>query len=247
MATPHARDLGRLRREWYGRLRDEGFRDIESILDDGSTAPLIATSIRTDRGSRLVREPDACEATSYYFSRAGAFLASYSFGSDVDRDVWSLHVEGASFRRIGRELGIPTKRAFDIVHRLRRAMDNQALETDTDFVVLPRRRHIDPTLALTEAQWQAVAPLVETPRGPRRGRPARPTRAIVAALAWLLRSGAPWRELPVTFGDWRTVYHRWRQWVRAGVWMAILQKFGEYSDTLSSRVPLRFGMVVATS
>jgi transposase len=41
-------------------------------------------------------------------------------------------------------------------------------------------------------------------------------RRFVEAVIWILRTGAPWRDLPETLGYWPSVYHRWRRWCVRG-------------------------------
>ena len=50
---------------------------------------------------------------------------------------------------------------------------------------------------LTEAQWQVLKPLLTPKRRPDgRGRPGHDTRAVVNGILWILRTGAPWHDLP---------------------------------------------------
>ena len=35
---------------------------------------------------------------------------------------------------------------------------------------------------------------------------------------WVLRTGAPWRDLPPDYGKWGTVHQRFIRWRRKGVW-----------------------------
>jgi transposase len=74
---------------------------------------------------------------------------------------------------------------------------------------------------LTDAQWAIVEPLI--PKPSTQGRPPRlERRAIVNAILYVLRSGCPWRLLPLDFPAWQTVYYYFRQWQRAGVWDQML-------------------------
>ncbi len=74
---------------------------------------------------------------------------------------------------------------------------------------------------LTEEQWAKLAPLLP-PQKPRTGRPANDHRPVVNGMLWILRTGAPWRDLPERYGPWRTVASRFYRWQRAGVWNKVL-------------------------
>src|SRR5207253_4717547 len=50
-----------------------------------------------------------------------------------------------------------------------------------------------------------------------RGRPRKSAREVLNALFWILRSGAPWRDLPERYGPWQSVYHHFSTWRREGV------------------------------
>jgi len=39
---------------------------------------------------------------------------------------------------------------------------------------------------------------------------------------WRTRVGSPWRDLPVSYGHWKTVYNRHRRWSADGTWEKIL-------------------------
>jgi transposase len=41
-------------------------------------------------------------------------------------------------------------------------------------------------------------------------------------ILWVLRTGAPWRDLPERFGPWSTAWSRFRRWTAAGVWQRVL-------------------------
>lgn len=45
---------------------------------------------------------------------------------------------------------------------------------------------------------------------------------MLNGIVWILRSGAPWRDLPERYGTWKTVYSRFRRWRDAGLWERIL-------------------------
>ncbi|MDQ1024182.1 transposase [Streptomyces umbrinus] len=49
------------------------------------------------------------------------------------------------------------------------------------------------------------------------GRPARNRRQLIDGVRWRVRTGVPWRDLPVEHGHWQTVYGLFRRWQREGV------------------------------
>ena len=68
---------------------------------------------------------------------------------------------------------------------------------------------------LTDYEWAAIKPFL--PNKPR-GVPRVNDRRVLNGIFWVLRSGAPWRDLPENFGPYTTCYNRFVRWRRAGVW-----------------------------
>ena len=44
------------------------------------------------------------------------------------------------------------------------------------------------------------------------GRPAQDNRLFLNAVFWILRTGAPWRDLPPDYGDWKNTHRRFCRW-----------------------------------
>lgn len=64
---------------------------------------------------------------------------------------------------------------------------------------------------LVDAEWEFVKDLLPQPCG--RGRPPSDNRLMLNGMLWVLRTGAPWRDLPEErFGPWETVYTRFNGW-----------------------------------
>jgi len=40
---------------------------------------------------------------------------------------------------------------------------------------------------------------------------------------WIIRTGAPWRDLPPSYGNWNSTAKRFRRWVKAGIWEKLLE------------------------
>ena len=72
---------------------------------------------------------------------------------------------------------------------------------------------------LTDGEWAAIKPML--PNKPR-GVPRVNDRRVLNGIFWVLRSGAPWRDLPDDFGPYTTCYNRFVRWRRAGVWGRIM-------------------------
>ena len=50
---------------------------------------------------------------------------------------------------------------------------------------------------------------------------------------WILRTGAPWRDLPSEFGPWRSVYGCFRRWSASGRWQFLLTALSADQDSES--------------
>lgn len=44
---------------------------------------------------------------------------------------------------------------------------------------------------------------------------------FIEAAIWRIRCGLPWRDLPSEFGPWKTVYNRFNEWCKSGLWEEI--------------------------
>ena len=69
---------------------------------------------------------------------------------------------------------------------------------------------------LTDFEWRVIEPLL--PNNKPRGVPRVDDRRVLNGIFWVLRSGAPWRDLPERYGPRTTCYNRFVRWRRAGVW-----------------------------
>lgn len=53
---------------------------------------------------------------------------------------------------------------------------------------------------ISDELWARIAPLFPNSKG-RRGCPAGDNRRFINAVLWIMRSGAPWRDLPPDYGN----------------------------------------------
>jgi transposase len=84
-------------------------------------------------------------------------------------------------------------------------------------------------MELTNEQWQRIEPIIvsSTPSKDPRGRPARDPRKVLNGILWIMRTGAPWKDLPQRYPPYQTCHRRFQQWVRQGVFRRIAQELVE--------------------
>jgi len=82
---------------------------------------------------------------------------------------------------------------------------------------------------LSDEQWARIAPLLPGKEGDP-GRSGEDNRLFVEAVLWLVRAGAPWRDLPPQFGKWSSVWKRFRRWALRGVFDRIFHVFAQDPD-----------------
>lgn len=73
---------------------------------------------------------------------------------------------------------------------------------------------------LNDHEWAVIKPML--PNKPR-GVPRASDRRVLNGMFWVLRSGAPWRDLPASYGPPTTSYNRFVRWRRAGVWDEVME------------------------
>lgn len=76
---------------------------------------------------------------------------------------------------------------------------------------------------LTDEQWDLIADLFPAPA--KTGRPRTDRRQVVDAMLWIMRAGAPWRDLPADdYGPWETIYGLFNAWNADGTLDKILRR-----------------------
>ena len=86
-----------------------------------------------------------------------------------------------------------------------------------------------PRSYLTDEMWLELAPLLPFERGGM-GRSRLPNRPMVQAILWKHRTGAPWRDVPESFGLWTRVYTRFNTRSRRGVWQDVSELLRKDAD-----------------
>ncbi|MFO8111177.1 MAG: IS5 family transposase [Desulfosalsimonadaceae bacterium] len=82
---------------------------------------------------------------------------------------------------------------------------------------------------ITNEQWNRIEPIIRslTPSKDPRGRPGRDPREVLNRILWILRTGAPWKDLPQRYPPYQTCHRRFQQWVRQKVFRRIVQELAE--------------------
>ena len=74
---------------------------------------------------------------------------------------------------------------------------------------------------ITNAQWNRMKIVFETPG--KVGRPPLNPRTVLNAILWILSNGARWRDLPSHYGNWNSIYHKFRQWCESALFARLLR------------------------
>ncbi len=82
---------------------------------------------------------------------------------------------------------------------------------------------------LSDRVWVWLEPHLPGRRG-RWGGVAHDNRRFLNAVFWILRTGAPWRDLPPDYGDWKNTHRRFCRWRDQGVWEGLLEPIMEEPD-----------------
>jgi transposase len=82
---------------------------------------------------------------------------------------------------------------------------------------------------ISDKDWNVLAPLLPGRKGTWGGN-ARDNRQFLNGVFWILRTGAPWRDLPPYYGDWKNTHRRFCRWRDRGVWEKILEALVDAPD-----------------
>lgn len=86
--------------------------------------------------------------------------------------------------------------------------------------------------ALTDEQWARLQPLL--PRRTEGRKATRGDRLFVDAVIFRAKTGIAWRDLPERFGNWKSVYNRFRNWAEKDCWAQIFRELRiDVDDTAS--------------
>ncbi len=96
--------------------------------------------------------------------------------------------------------------------------------THTEKAMKAHRRH-----DISDRIWDLLKEHLPGRKGAA-GRPAKDNRQFINAVFWILRTGAPWRDLPPDYGKWKNTHRRFCRWRDRGVWEKLLQELVDEPD-----------------
>lgn len=81
-----------------------------------------------------------------------------------------------------------------------------------------QRRH-----DISDELWGRLEPHLLGRKGTWGGN-AKNNRQFINGVFWILRTGAPWRDLPPCYGDWKNTHRRFCRWRDKNIWENLLEK-----------------------
>lgn len=88
-----------------------------------------------------------------------------------------------------------------------------------------QRRH-----ALRDDQWDKIKDSLPGKESDC-GVTAKDNRLFIDAVMWIGKTGAPWRDLPGSYGKWSSVHKRFCRWAKKGVWQIVFNTLAVDADT----------------
>ena len=84
-------------------------------------------------------------------------------------------------------------------------------------------------LVISDELWAKIAPLLPGKAGDP-GATGGDNRRFMEGVLWRVRTGSPWRDLPQDFGNWNSVFKRFRRWAKAGVFDRLFNAISDEPD-----------------
>jgi len=79
---------------------------------------------------------------------------------------------------------------------------------------------------LTNEQWKKIEKLLPRPKPSKKGgRPWADNRKVFEGILWILRTGAPWADLPKRYPSPSTCWRRLKLWEEQDIWLEAWRSF----------------------
>ena len=82
---------------------------------------------------------------------------------------------------------------------------------------------------ISDKQWRRIHLLLPG-KVTDSGVTAKDNRLFLEAVLWIVRCGAPWRDLPSELGHWNSVYIRYNRWCKKGIWANLFEELAKDKD-----------------
>ncbi|MCP4099744.1 MAG: IS5 family transposase [Planctomycetaceae bacterium] len=82
---------------------------------------------------------------------------------------------------------------------------------------------------ISDFVWERIAPHLSG-KAEDCGVTAADNRLFVESILWRVRTGAPWRDLPEIFGNWNSVFRRFRRWAERGIFERLFEVLSDQPD-----------------
>ena len=100
------KELIKAQKEWYKKLAEAGFDDIE-IFDKRTLEPITEfTGVKNNSFRQSKAKINSFESTEEYYIKARQHYHNHDFPDDLEKEIWRLHSEGISQRKIATKVGI---------------------------------------------------------------------------------------------------------------------------------------------
>ena len=76
---------------------------------------------------------------------------------------------------------------------------------------------------ISDEFWSKLEPMLPGRKGSWGGQ-AKDNRRFINAVFWILRTGAPWRDLPASYGGWKNTHRRFCRWRDQGIWEKLMEQ-----------------------
>jgi len=112
-------EFKKLQEDWYKKLEDSGFQDIE-------TRYLTSWPNSSDFYSTL--DPEEMQARAAYYDMATRLSNDFTWKSELEHTIWDYHTNGMSMRDIVRTLnkvinpGVSVKTVFLVIKKYKETM-----------------------------------------------------------------------------------------------------------------------------
>jgi hypothetical protein len=111
MAT-RGTEFVQLQRYWYARLKQDGFKDIEILQDNGEFYPLL-------NGTSVPKRLSEGDTVRQFYVLAGRFCQTYSFKTKTQARIWTLYCEGKPYRAIASQLRTKLCRVYKVIQTIK--------------------------------------------------------------------------------------------------------------------------------